>query len=95
MPQQTRTVLWMKFIKPLITVVAAVATIAAFVASFKLGVAVLLAVLVLARLVRGPSSDSGGVIGVDQQSQAHGRPKDEGNGGVGRQTFSSPYHGRP
>jgi hypothetical protein len=74
-------------------VVAAPLTIASFMVSIKLGIGVLVALLVLVRVLRGPS-ESGGVIGVDQQSQAHGRPKDEGNGG-GRQTFSSPYHGRP
>lgn len=84
----------MKHSKHLRSVVAALLTIAAFVVSIKLGIIVLVALLIAARLLRGPS-ESGGVIGVDQQSQARGRPRDEGNGGVGRQTFSSPWHGRP
>ena len=80
--------------KTLFTVGAVTLTVASFVASIKLGVVALLVVLILALLVRS-SSASGGIIGVDQQSQSRSRPKDEGNGGVGRQTFSSPWHGRP
>lgn len=79
--------------KTLFTVGAVTLTVASFVASIKLGVVALLVVLILALLVRS-SSASGGIIGVDQQSQSQSRPKDEGNGGVGRQTFSSPWHGR-
>lgn len=73
---------------------AAPLVIISFVVSVKLGVVALLAALIVARLLRG-SSNSGGLIGVDHQGQAHGRPHDEGNGGVGRPTFPSPWHGRP
>jgi hypothetical protein len=72
--------------KILAAIGAAALTIAAFTASIKLGVVVLLAVLVLARLVRGPSA-SGGIVGVEQQSQARGRRPRTGNGGTGVQTF--------
>ena len=85
----------MKFSKTWGVIAAATPlVIISFAVSVKLGVVALIAVLIVVRLVRG-SSNSGGIIGVDQQSRAHGRPKDEGNGGVGRQTFSSPYHRRP
>ncbi len=92
--RQAYTVLRMNITKTLGTAASALLAIAAFVVSIKLGIIVLVALLIVARLLRGPS-ESGGVIGVDQQSQARGRPRDEGNGGVGRQTFSSPWHGRP
>ena len=84
----------MNITKTVGTVGAVALTISAFVASIKLGVVVLFVVLILARLLRG-SSSSGGIIGVDQQGQAHGQPRDEGNGGVGRPTFPSAWHRRP
>jgi hypothetical protein len=61
-----------------------------FLASIKLGVVVVVAILIIARLLRGPSQ-SGGVIGVDHQNPPGTRPPQRSSGGV--QTFHPPRGG--
>ena len=61
------------------------------VAGWYAGVLGILIVWAVVRSILG-RSQGGGIIGVDQQGQAHGRPKDEGKGGVGYQTFVPPSH---
>jgi hypothetical protein len=71
-------------------VVAAPLTGIAFMASIKLGIAVLVGLFILARVLRGPS-ESGGVIGVDHQNAPGQRPPRRNGGGI--QTFFPPRGG--
>ena len=79
----------MKLPKTLGIVLAALLTAASFVVSIKLGVVVVIALWIVARLTRH-GGDSGGIPGVEQQSQARGRRPRNGNGGASFPTF----HGR-
>jgi hypothetical protein len=86
-----RTVTVMKFNKTWgIVVVGAPLTIVSFVVSFKLGIIAVLALLILARVLRGPS-ESGGVIGVDHKNPPGTRPPQRNGGGI--QTFFPPRGG--
>lgn len=62
----------MKFSKPLGVVIAALITVTSFVVSIKLGIATVVALLIIARIVRGPSG-SGGIIGVEHVDLPIGR----------------------
>ncbi len=84
------TITGMKISKNWVLAGAAPLTIASFVVSIKLGIVVLIALLVLRRLLRGPS-ESGGVIGVDHKNPPGTRPPRRNGGGI--QTFFPPRGG--
>lgn len=60
-------------------------------AGWYVGIIGVLIVWAIARSVFG-RTDSGGLIGVEQQSQARGKRPRRGNGGAGYQTFVPPSH---
>ena len=84
------TVSGMKVNKTLGIVVAALLAVVSFVVSIKLGIVVVVALLIVARITRGPSK-SGGVIGVDHKNPPGQRPPQRNGGGI--QTFYPPRGG--
>jgi hypothetical protein len=80
----------MKLSKTLGVLAAALLTIGSFVLSIKLGLVVLAASLILARVLQGPS-ESSGVIGVDHKNPPGTRPPRRNGGGI--QTFFPPRGG--
>ena len=86
-----RTGAGMKFNKTWGIVADAPLAIVSFIVSIKLGIVVVIALLILARLLRS-TSKSGGVIGVDHANPPGQRPPRRNGGGI--QTLFPPHGGR-
>lgn len=80
----------MKVNKTLGIIFAALLTVISFIVSIKLGIVVVIALLIAARIIRGPSKP-GGVIGVDHKNPPGQRPPRRNGGGI--QTFYPPRGG--